>query len=82
MVSELQKVREEQTELENSRNRRSETVSRIRELREFIRSQSSELTEFDETLVRHWIRKITVHHDRLTIEFKTGDIVETGGEPE
>lgn len=77
VVSELQKVREEQTELENSRNRRSETISRITELREFIRGQSAELTEFDETLVRHWIRKITVHPDRLTIEFKTGDIVET-----
>ena len=77
VVSELQTVREQQTELENSRNRRNETVSRIMELREFIRSQSAELTEFDETLVRHWIRKITVHPDRLTIEFKTGDIVET-----
>ena len=77
VVSKLQKVREEQTELENSRNRRSETISRITELREFIRGQSAELTEFDETLVRHWIRKITVHPDRLTIEFKTGDIVET-----
>ena len=66
VVSEFQKVREQQTELENSRNRRSETVSRITELREFIRSQSAELTEFDETLVRHWIRKITVHPDRLT----------------
>ena len=77
VVSELQTIREQQAELENNRNRRSETVSRIRELREFIRSQSAELTEFDETLVRHWIRKITVHPDRLTIEFKTGDIVET-----
>lgn len=82
MVSDLQKVRELQADLENNRNRRNETVSRIRELKEFIRSQSSELTEFDETLVRHWIRKITVHPDRLTIEFKTGDIVETGGERE
>ena len=82
MVSELQKVREEQTELENNRNRRSETVSRITELREFIISQSVELAEFDETLVRHWIRKITVHFDRLTIEFKTGDIEETGEERE
>ena len=33
-------------------------------------------------LVRHWIKKITVHPDRLTIEFKTGDIVETGGDNE
>ncbi|WP_298509304.1 integrase [uncultured Ruminobacter sp.] len=36
----------------------------------------------DETLVRHWIRKITVHPDWLTIEFKTGDIVEVGKEQE
>lgn len=82
VVSELQKVRELQADLENNRTRRNETVSRIRELKEFIRSQSSELTEFDETLVRHWIRKITVHPDWLTIEFKTGDIVEVGKEQE
>ena len=82
VVSKLQKVREEQTELENSRNCRSETISRITEFMEFIRGQSAELTEFDETLVRHWIKKITVHPDRLTIEFKTGDIVETGGDNE
>ena len=82
MVTELQKVRELQADLENIRNRRNETINRIRELKEFIRSQSAELTEFDETLVRHWIRKITVHPDRLTIEFKTGDIVETSGDNE
>jgi len=82
VVTELQKVRELQADLENNRNRRNETVNRIRELKEFIRSQSSELTKFDETLVRHWIRKITVHPDWLTIEFKTGDIVEVGKEQE
>ena len=48
------------------------------ELREFIREENAELSEFDETLVRHRIRKITVHSDRLPIEFRTGDIVETG----
>jgi hypothetical protein len=52
VVSELQTVREQLTELENKRNRRSETVSRIMEFREFIRIQNAELTEFDETLVR------------------------------
>ena len=82
VVTELQKVRELQADLENNRNRRNETVNRIMELKEFIRSQSSELTKFDETLVRHWIRKITVHPDWLTIEFKTGDIVEVGKEQE
>ncbi|WP_019002623.1 hypothetical protein [Succinimonas amylolytica] len=46
------------------------------DFREFIRGQSAELTEFDETLVMHWIRKLTVHPDRMTFEFKTGDIVE------
>ena len=52
------------------------------ELREFIREESAELSEFYETLVRRRLRKITAHSDRLTIEFRTGDIVETGEERE
>lgn len=52
VFAELQKVQELQADLENNRNRRNATVNRIRELKEFIRSQSSEPTEFAETLVR------------------------------
>lgn len=41
------------------------------EMAEFLNGQSCELNEYDEYLVRRLIEKITVHHDQLTIEFKS-----------
>jgi site-specific DNA recombinase len=45
---------------------------RINEMTEFMKNQSVELQEYDEQLVRRLIEKVTVHDDKLTIEFKSG----------
>lgn len=39
---------------------RDEQVKRINELNEFIEQQDSELTEFDESLARRWLKEIVV----------------------
>ena len=44
----------------------------IAELQDFIGSQQSEITEFDESLVRKLIQQITVYDDHLTVRFKSG----------
>ncbi len=51
---------------------RNEQLGRITELQDFIRSQSTDLTEFDESLVKRWVQKITVWPDRYTVELKSG----------
>ncbi len=51
---------------------RDEQPGRITELQDFIRSQSADLTEFDESLVKRWVHKITVWLDRYTVELKSG----------
>ena len=38
---------------------------------EFLNEQKQNLMEYDEQLVRRLIEKITVHDDRLVIEFKS-----------
>ena len=45
---------------------------RIREMREFLDSQSTEVTEYDELLVRRMIEKVTVFHEKITVRFKSG----------
>ena len=45
---------------------------RIREMREFLEQQSTEVTEYDELLVRRLIEKITVYDERFEVEFKSG----------
>ena len=47
-------------------------MERIRELQDFIGQQSNEQTEFDEKLVKRWLRQITVWDDRYTVELKSG----------
>lgn len=49
-----------------------ENLKRIKELQNFIANQSTEITEFDESLVRRLVEKITVFPDHFTVEFKSG----------
>ena len=49
---------------------------RIREMREFLEQQSTEVTEYDELLVRRLIEKVTVYDERFEVEFKSGTKVD------
>ncbi len=45
---------------------------RITEMTDFLNEQSCQLEEYDEQLVRRLIEKVTVHDDRIEVEFKSG----------
>lgn len=49
---------------------------RINEMRHFLQTQTSRITEYDEQLVRRLIEKITVYDDKLIFEFKSGMTIE------
>ena len=55
---------------------RDEQVKRINELNDFISQQDTELTEFDESLARRWLKEIVVRDDRFSVELKSGVVVE------
>lgn len=55
---------------------RDEQVKRINELNEFIEQQDSELTKFDESLARRWLKEIVVWDDRFSVELKSGVNIE------
>ena len=44
---------------------------RIREMEDFLKSERNELTEYDEKLVRKYIKKIKVYEDRFSVTFKS-----------
>lgn len=50
---------------------RDEQIKRITALQDFIRSQSDDLTEFDESMVRRWFKQITVYEDHYMVELKS-----------
>lgn len=47
-------------------------MNQIKELKDFIVVQKTDITKFDEALVKKLIDKITVLADRFTVEFKSG----------
>jgi len=51
---------------------RDEQIKRINDLQGYISQQTALLTEFDEALVRRWIKQITIWDDRITVELKSG----------
>lgn len=46
--------------------------NRIKELQDFIAKQKTDITEFDEALVKKLIEKIAVFFGHFTVEFKSG----------
>ena len=51
---------------------RDEQLQRITELQDFIKDQSSDLTVFEEALVKRWLKQITIWDDHCTVELKSG----------
>lgn len=72
IADEIFRLREQKSQSEADTRNREATRKRIAELQDFIGSQRSEITEFDESLVRKLIQQITVYDDHLTVRFKSG----------
>ena len=51
---------------------RDEQIKRINDLQDYIAQQTTHLTEFDESLVRRWIKQISIWDDHITVELKSG----------
>lgn len=51
---------------------RDEQLQRITDLQDFIKDLPSELTTFDEALVKRWLKQITILDDHCTVELKSG----------
>ena len=76
IADEIFTLREQKAQAEADTRNREETQKRIAELQDFIGSQQSEITEFDESLIRKLIQQITVYDDRFTVRLKSGLAIE------
>ena len=72
IADEIFRLREQREQSEVDSHHREETMNRIKELQSFIAKQKTDITEFDEALVKKLIEKITVFADHFTVEFKSG----------
>ncbi|MDD2591964.1 MAG: recombinase family protein [Erysipelotrichaceae bacterium] len=72
IADEIFRLREQKEKAAVDSHSREEAMNRIKELQGFISQQATEVTDFDEELVRRLIEKITVFTDHFTVEFKSG----------
>ena len=72
IADEIFRLRDQKEQSEVDSHHREEAMNRIKELQDFIAGQETDITEFDEALVKKLIEKITVFADHFTVEFKSG----------
>lgn len=76
IADEIVKLREERQQLAVDTSVLDDQIERIKEIQDFIRSQRTDITEFDEALIRRWIKHITVYEDHFTVELKSGHSID------
>ena len=72
VADEIDRLRELKQKALTERAEREGLKKRIAEMREFLNGQSTEVTEYDELLVRRLTEKITIYEERFEVEFKSG----------
>ena len=72
VADEIHRLREDKQMLLLEAASRDEQKKRIADMDEFLREQPIALTEYDESLVRRLIEKVTVYEDKFKVEFKSG----------
>ena len=75
-AQEVLRLRQQKENALQNDTSRNENLDRIRELQKFITSQPDAITEFDESLVKHLLSKVTVFESKLVFEFKSGVTLE------
>lgn len=72
VAEEIFHLRELQQQTDSDETTKAIQMERIKELQDFIGQQSNELTEFDEKLVKRWLRQIAIWDDYYIVELKSG----------
>lgn len=76
--NEIYRLRDEKQKALMASANRDEVKKRIADMGAFLREQPTELAEYDESLVRRLIEKVTVYEGKFTVEFKSGVTVDVG----
>ncbi|MDY6267877.1 MAG: recombinase family protein [Selenomonadaceae bacterium] len=72
MADKLDILKRRETHLEGEAIQQKQKAARIREMKDYLAQPEMNEITYDETLVRKFIEKITVHDDRCVVRFKSG----------
>lgn len=70
--NEIYRLRDEKQKVQFENLGRDELQKRISDMRKFLQAQPTALIQYDESLVRRLIEKVTVYENKFTVEFKSG----------
>lgn len=76
VANEIDRLRELKQKALTESAERNGLKKQIAEMREFLNSQTTEVSEYDEQLVRRLIEKVTVYDERFEVKFKSGVTVD------
>jgi len=79
VADEIDRLRELKQKALTESAEREGLKKRIEEMREFLNSQTTDILEYDEQLVRRLIEKVTVCDERFEVEFRSGMTVDVEG---
>lgn len=71
-IDEIDALRPKRLEAMTEKAEREGLKVRIKEMQDFLESQTDRISEYDEQLVRKMIEKITIYDEKFVIEFKSG----------
>ena len=66
------RLRDQMEQSKIDSHHQEEIMNRIKELQDFISGKGTDITEFNETLVKKLIEMITIYADHFTVELKSG----------
>ena len=72
VAAEVEALRAQQKELEVDKAEVEGYKQRIQEMGSFLDGEGTELTEYDESMVRSYIKGIKIYDDHFTVSFKAG----------
>lgn len=70
--AEIIELREERQEVLTAAAERKDLQLRMQELIDFLEEQQSEITEYNETLTRRLVEKVTIFDEKIVVTLKSG----------
>lgn len=72
LADEIDRLREQKQNLMTKSAEREGLKQRVAEMKEFLNEQIGKIEEYDESLVRRILEKVTIYDSYFTMEFKSG----------
>ncbi|MGE5661065.1 MAG: site-specific recombinase, partial [Ignavibacteriales bacterium] len=72
LADEIDRLREQKQNAMAGNAEREGLKQRIAEMKAFLAEQTEQIEEYDESLVRRMVEKVTVYEEKFMVEFKSG----------